>query len=189
MKTFHIIIGIVIILITGFIFLSYNNFNNQQNNKETIKNNNENFQKSEIVDWRSAELTDIITKEEFNINQFDKPVLLESFAVWCPTCTKQQNEIKKLHEEIGEDVISISLDTDPNEDEKIVSKHITSNGFDWHYAISSPEITNSLIDEFGVNVVNAPQSPVILICQDGSARLLKNGVKTSSELKKEINKC
>tara|TARA_Y100000034_G_C6559755_1_gene242188 strand:- start:329 stop:472 length:144 start_codon:yes stop_codon:yes gene_type:complete len=45
-----------------------------------------------------------------------------------------------------------------------------------------------LIDEFGVNVVNAPQAPVILVCKDQSTRLLKRGVKSSSELKEEIKK-
>jgi thiol-disulfide isomerase/thioredoxin len=142
-----------------------------------------------LVDWRDIELKDISSQKTFKIYDFKgTPILLESFAVWCPTCTKQQQEIKKLHEELGDDLISISLDTDPNEDETQILNHLTKNGFTWTYAISPPEITRLLIAEFGQGVVFAPQAPTILICEDQSARLLKSGVKSVDELKQEIEK-
>jgi thiol-disulfide isomerase/thioredoxin len=138
--------------------------------------------------WRNAEFKDIVTGETFTISQFSKPIILESFAVWCPTCTRQQKEIKILHEELGDEVISISLDTDPNEDEATVKAHIERNGFDWYYAISPKEATQSLIDEFGVGVVNAPSVPLIIIC-NGKATYLGRGVKEVSELKDFISGC
>lgn len=139
------------------------------------------------VDWKEITLKDVRTKESFKISDFKgKPILLESFAVWCPTCTKQQNKIRELHEEVGDSVISISLDTDPNEDEDRVLEHALNGGFNWLYAISPKELTQSLIDEFGVNVVNAPQAPVILICEDQSTRMLGRGVKSVETLKSEI---
>ena len=65
-------------------------------------------------DWRDILLRDVISGESFRISDFEgQTVLLESFAVWCPTCTKQQEEVRKLHEQIGDGVISISLDVDP----------------------------------------------------------------------------
>ena len=137
--------------------------------------------------WLDSELTDVKTGETFKISDFKgTPILVESFAVWCPTCTKQQGEFKKLHEEVGDQVISIALDTDPNEDEQKVLEHIDRNGFDWRYAVSPKELSQSLVDEFGVNVVNAPQAPVILVCEDLSSRLLPRGLKTAQELKEQI---
>ena len=139
--------------------------------------------------WLKTTLTDIKTDKTFRISDFaGKPILLESFAVWCPTCTKQQNEIKKLHDIVGDSVISISLDTDPNEDSSKVLNHVNQHGFDWKYAISPNSLTQSLVNEFGISVVNAPGAPVILICSDQSFRFLDRGVKKVKELQQEINK-
>ena len=83
-------------------------------------------------------------------------------------------------------MISISLDTDPNEDEEKVLEHVNWHGFDWFYAVSPVEMTRALVDEFGVGFVNAPQAPVLLIREDGSVKLLGKGVKSASELKSDI---
>jgi hypothetical protein len=41
-------------------------------------------------DWMRIPLKDISTGENFTVADFaGRPVLLETFAVWCPTCTKQ----------------------------------------------------------------------------------------------------
>lgn len=139
------------------------------------------------ADWINLELTDVATGESFKVSDFsDKPVLLESFAVWCPTCTKQQKKIKELHEEVGESIISISIDTDPNEDNARVLKHINDNGFNWYYAVSPVEFTQSLIDQFGIDIVNAPSAPMVLICDGQKARQLGSGVKSVETLKLEV---
>lgn len=141
------------------------------------------------VDWRDVEFRDIKTNQEFKISDFTgKTVLLESFAVWCPTCKRQQDEIKKLHEEIGDSVVSISLDTDPNEDVAKIQEHLNRYGYDWRFVVSPPELTRALIGEFGVSVVNAPGAPVVLVCENQSARLLGRGVKSAEKLREELNK-
>lgn len=139
--------------------------------------------------WMQIELTDVTTGQTFKISDFSgKPVLLESFAVWCPTCLAQQNEMKKVKESEGESVIHISLDTDPNEDEDKVREHAERNGLDWYFAVSPVELTEALIDEFGLNVVAAPRAPVVLICEDQSVRFLRSGVKNAEELVSEVEK-
>lgn len=145
---------------------------------------------SEVAgDWINMELKDVATGETFKISDFsDKPVLLESFAVWCPTCTQQQRMIKSLHEEVGDSIISISLDTDPNEDEARVKKHIDDNGFDWSYVVAPVDFTKSLIDQFGIGIVNAPQAPMVLVCDGQKARQLGSGVKSVETLKLEVSK-
>jgi len=141
------------------------------------------------VGWRDVEFTDIATGKSFRISDFKgTPVLLESFAVWCPTCLQQQFKIKELLESEGDVIIHVSLDTDPNEDEARVKAHFERNGLDWLFAVSPVEATRSLIDEFGIGVVNAPRAPVVLVCADQSARLLRGGVKSASELKDEVDK-
>lgn len=191
-----IITGIVILLLVGGFFLLSDN--DSENLLVDNPRNTEEIAVEEIADtetqedtinkalWRTTELTDVRTGETFTVDQFDKPVILESFAVWCPTCTRQQKEIRELHQDIGDDAISISLDTDPNEDRQKVLDHITANNFDWYYAVAPKEVTQSLIDEFGFSVANAPSAPVVIIDENKNARLLKSGVKSSSELKGEL---
>jgi len=141
--------------------------------------------------WIGAELEDVTTGETFTLSELTnqgKPILLESFAVWCPTCTRQQQEIKKLHSDpqVGESFISVSIDTDPNEDAERIREHIEKNGFDWRYIVAPIEFTQDLIDQFGVSIVNAPSAPVILICPEGGVRKLDSGVKDVNELKEEL---
>jgi len=135
------------------------------------------------TEWQEVELEDVEGEESFTVAGLEKPLLVETFAVWCPTCTNQQNEIKELKK--ISNVTSVSLDVDSNEDEQQIRRHREENGFGWRYAISPPELTRLLIQEYGNSIANPPSAPVILVCEDGSRRL-PNGVKTASTLQQEI---
>ena len=139
-------------------------------------------------EWMNVTLEDVTTGEKFTISDFNgKVVVLETFAVWCPTCTKQQKEIKKLHGKAA-GVISITVDIDPNESADKVRSHVERYGFDWPYAVAPPAFTKSLVEEFGTVVASAPSAPVIVISEDGSARLLGRGVKSADKLAAELKK-
>jgi thiol-disulfide isomerase/thioredoxin len=182
------IILFVLFVLVLFVFGCTNNSSVADNSVETVDTSSQDTGPLD-TSWQDIDLADIKTGETFRISDFaGKPILLESFAVWCPTCTKQQREIKKLHEEVGDTIVSISIDTDINEDADTVLDHINQNGFDWRYTISPISLTQSLIEIFGVGVVNAPSAPVVLICEDQSYRLLPRGTKSSQELKVEIAK-
>ena len=137
--------------------------------------------------WMDAELKDVRTGQTFKISDFKgKPVLVESFAVWCPICTQQQKNTKKLEAEAGNEIVSVSINTDPNEDEERIRSHITRNDFTWLYAVTPIEVTRSLIDQFSPKVVNVPLVPIILVCPDQSTKLLPFGVKSADRLKTEV---
>ena len=173
---------LVVIVVAIFIFPRENTDSSTFTNLETIN------AKEKL--WWNTELKNVNNGETFSISDFEgKPIFVESFAVWCPVCTKQQRETKKLDAELGDSVVSISLNTDPNEDEARLLQHTQENGFDWYYAISPSDMTRALIDDFGVEIVNAPSVPVVLICEDGSARKLDSGVKNVAELKAELATC
>ena len=56
------------------------------------------------TNWHDITLKDVKTGRTFKVADFNgKPIILETFAVWCPICTKQQREIQKLHSEIGDE--------------------------------------------------------------------------------------
>lgn len=143
------------------------------------------------VAWLGVELTDVRTGETFTLAQFaEKPVLLEAFAVWCGTCTNQQRQIDALHAEVGDSVVSVALNTDPNESQTQIVRHLDRHGFDWRYAVSPVALSRSLRDEFGVSVLHPPSAPVILICPGQTERtLLQRGVKRPAFLQERIAAC
>jgi thiol-disulfide isomerase/thioredoxin len=143
----------------------------------------------ETMGWMDTELIDVITGETFKVSDFrGKIILLESFAVWCPTCLAQQKEMKKIMEFEGKEIVHISLDTDPNEDAAKVKDHAEGNDLNWYFAVSPQELTETLIDEFGLEVVSAPRAPIVLICEDGSSRMLRSGLKSADDIHNEIEK-
>ena len=68
-----------------------------------------------------------------------------------------------------------------------VSEHIDRNGFTWRYAISPADVTETLVDDFGINIVNPPSAPMILICEDFNTKFLERGVKDVDRLKEIIS--
>lgn len=141
-------------------------------------------------EWRSIPLTDVRTGEEFTVDQFaGQPILLESFAVWCPVCTAQQRSIASLLDR-RDDVVAISLNTDPNEDADAVRKHVEKQGFGWRYTVAPSSMTERLIDAFGFIITNAPSAPVVRICPDGEAALVRGGgAKSAATLADAIDEC
>ena len=187
MKKYILTIALVGIALlgTGAYFLAVST-----DNKEQAPTTRERQTKSIAQNqWIDAELTDVRTGEKFHLSDFaGKTILLESFAVWCPTCLKQQQEIKQLQGLSEEDVVHVSLDTDPNESGQAVRDHAQRHDFNWLFAISPPQVTQQLIDEFGLDFVNAPAAPVVIIGPDQEAFLLPRGVKKAAELQTEIEK-
>lgn len=147
---------------------------------------------SDSNNWRNIKLKAVSSQETFTISELSsdskKPILLESFAVWCPKCTELQKEIQKLKSET-DNFIPVSVDTDANEDEQKVKAHIARYGFDWRYAVAQSEFTKSLINEFGVQIINAPSEPVVVLCPSGKTNFLGAGSKSSEKLKQGIDSC
>ena len=131
--------------------------------------------------WFSISLKDVRTGEAFAMNDFKGQVILvETMAVWCPTCYKQQEQIKALHELLGmrDDFVSASLAIDPNEDETVLAGYLQQNSeFDF-----SREIGNS----YGNQFLNPPAAPVLVIDRHGVVHPLPFGLKSAEELQELI---
>ena len=89
--------------------------------------------------WFDVPMVDVRTGQSFSINDHQgKVVLVETLAMWCSLCLKQQKEVKLLHERLeGEDgFVSIGLDIDINEAAEDLKTYTENNQFDWLYAIA-----------------------------------------------------
>jgi thiol-disulfide isomerase/thioredoxin len=135
--------------------------------------------------WRTTELTSVRDDETFTVAGFDQPVVIQSFAVWCPKCEQQSAALSG----VDDSVTVVGLNTDPNEDAAKVRQHAEDNGFDWRFAVAPAEMTESLIDQFGATVTNAPSTPVIVACQDGDATFMSGSINPAEEILDAATEC
>jgi thiol-disulfide isomerase/thioredoxin len=139
--------------------------------------------------WYSASLTDAGTGQSFTINDFKgKVVLVETLAMWCSNCKKQQQQVKALHDLFGDrdDFISLGLDIDLNENAADLKGYVESNGFDWMYAVATKDIAQDLSKHYGDQFLNPPSTPMLVIDRKGEAHPLPFGIKSADELLKFI---
>lgn len=135
--------------------------------------------------WQEIQLEDVRTGESYTVAELEKPVLVETFAVWCPTCTRQQQAVKEFEKD--SEVTSVSLDVDPNEDAQKIRDHVERHGFEWRYSVAPPEMSKELSENYGNVMLNPPSAPMVLVCEKGT-RKLPTGVKPPSKLQQEVNK-
>lgn len=140
--------------------------------------------------WISAPLTNVHTNEAFTIqgDMKGKVVLVEAMAVWCTNCLHQQEQVKLLHQNLGtnDELVSISLDIDPNEDADQLKKYSDSKGFDWIYAISPADVSRDLASLYTDQFLNPPSTPMVLIDRHGIAHPLPFGIKSADDLQKFV---
>ena len=111
-------------------------------------------------------------------------VLVETLAVWCSTCLRQQGEVKQIHQLLGEreDFVSLGLDIDPNETADILGNHASRNGFDWLFAVAPREVSREIGNLYGNLFLNPPSTPMLIIDRGGQAHPLPFGIKSADDL-------
>lgn len=94
-------------------------------------------------EWFTVSLTDVNSGETFAVADFKgKVVLVETLAMWCSNCLKQQGQVQMLHDLVGENdgFISLGIDIDPNENADALKSYTNNNGFDWIYTVAPTEV-------------------------------------------------
>ena len=140
-------------------------------------------------DWFDMELVDAQTGETFTMNDYaGKVVLLETMAIWCPNCIVQGNEIRNLHELLGnpDDLISVSLYVDVNEDNAALKEYAYGYGFDWHFAIAPLEVARALGNLYTAQYLNPPLAPMLIIDRKGDVHHLEYGIKDAATLQAAV---
>jgi cytochrome oxidase Cu insertion factor (SCO1/SenC/PrrC family) len=140
-------------------------------------------------DWFDMELIDAQTGKTFTMNDYaGKVVLLEAMAIWCPNCVIQGNEIRNLHEALGnpDDLISVSLDVDINEDQASLKEYAYGYGFDWHFAVAPLGVARALGNLYSAQYLNPPLAPMLIIDRDGNVHHLEYGIKDAETLQKIV---
>jgi cytochrome oxidase Cu insertion factor (SCO1/SenC/PrrC family) len=140
-------------------------------------------------EWFDVELTDAQTGQTFTMNDYaGKVVLVETMAMWCPTCVIQATQVEKFHEALGnpEDLITVSLDVDVHEDEASLKEYASSYRFGWHFAIAPLEVARALGNLYSAEYLNPPLSPMLVIDREGNVHQLEYGIKKAEKLQEII---
>jgi thiol-disulfide isomerase/thioredoxin len=118
------------------------------------------------LSWTKVPMTDAVTGTQFTIDQLvreGKPVVLHSFAVWCPACLMQIQETERLLSKNPDSLTIVGIDIDPNENENMVKKHVEKHQFTGYFAAAPKELTRGLVETFGTGfALELPQT--IIIC-------------------------
>ncbi|HWQ68105.1 MAG TPA: redoxin family protein [Methanospirillum sp.] len=120
------------------------------------------------ITWMSIPITDVITGRETSIIELasqGKPVIMHTFAVWCPACSVQLRETKKLMLNNPDSFIILGVDIDPRENGDQVRNHIEKNKFAGMFVSAPPDFSRSLMKTLGSQIIQSiPQT--VIICNE-----------------------
>ena len=139
--------------------------------------------------WFSTSLTNAATGESFTLQDFKgKVVLVETMAIWCPTCLRQQKEVKALHDQLGEHdgLVSVGIDIDLNEKIDDLKAYTARNGFDWTYTVATADVAREIGNLYGQQFLNPPSAPMLIIDRHGAVHPLPFGVKSAADLQEAL---
>jgi hypothetical protein len=136
-------------------------------------------------EWLTTDLTNARTGETFKIADYKgKVVLVETLAMWCSNCLKQQEQVYVLHDLIGDrdDFVSLGIDIDPNENTEALKSYIIDNGFYWPYTVAPTEVAREIGQLYGAQFLNPPSTPMLIIDREGEVHPLPFGIKSADTL-------
>lgn len=119
--------------------------------------------------WLAIGLTDVATGETFTLADLaGQVVAIEPMAIWCPNCKAQQDDVKRVYDEIADDGIRyISLGVDPNERAGQLARYAERHGYPWTFARSPVEMSRALSELFGPQILAVPSTPLIVLDENG----------------------
>ena len=145
------------------------------------------FAQNERPAWQSFELTDAATGEIFTLGGFEgETVYVEPMATWCSNCRKQLNYVAQakaqLESQAGNGVVFVALSVEGNLPLEALAQYAEKEGFDFTFAVATPELVQALVAEFGRPITSPPSTPHFIIRPDGTTTELKTGFETPEEL-------
>ncbi len=138
---------------------------------------------TDLPAWQTISLTNARTGESFKLADFaGKTVFVEPMATWCTNCRQQLGNVRQATTQAGDDVIFVALSLETNLSNGDLAAYADDAGFDWLFAVMTPEMLQSLADTFGRSITSAPSTPHFVIRPDGSYTSLVTGIESPEEI-------
>ena len=137
------------------------------------------------VSWRDLPLTDARTGETFTLADLgDQTILVEPMATWCANCRHQLGNVRDAKTQLGDEAlvtfVALSIETTLKAD--ALARYAEEQGFDFTFAVMTPEMLRALATEFGQAVASPPSTPHFVIYPDGTTTDLFTGFQAPDEL-------
>lgn len=96
--------------------------------------------------------------------------------------------IKDLLPGLGNDVLMVSLDGDPNENADLLKRYAESLGFTWRFAVATREVMASLSQAQGIEFLDPTTEPMFAVTTKGEVHRLKFGHKSETDLRDAVQR-
>ena len=138
--------------------------------------------------WQTLVLTNAQTGQPFTLSDFaGKTVFVEPMATWCSNCRRQLTNVLDAKQQLAsDDVIFVALSVETNIGDGDLANYANAAGFDWHFAVMTPEILRELVDEFGQAITNPPATPHFIIHPDSTFTELATGIEPAGQIISQI---
>lgn len=132
---------------------------------------------TDLIRGRTVTLTDLILEK--------KPVIIHTFAVWCPACSAQLRETTRLTYDYPGRYTVLAIDIDPREEESLITNHILTNGFDGIFVRAPEQISRDLLQNLG-NGISLTLPQTIILC-NGTTTILRDTLYDDNSLRNTIS--
>jgi thiol-disulfide isomerase/thioredoxin len=138
--------------------------------------------------WQTLPLVNARTGETFTFADFaGKTVFVEPMATWCSNCRQQLGTVSSARSQVDVgQVVFVALSVETNLTAGELAAYADRQGFDWLFAVMTPEILGELSGVFGRTITNPPSTPHFIIRPDGSTTDLVTGIATSDQIVAQI---
>lgn len=134
--------------------------------------------------WQTMTLTDARTGASFTLADFaGKHVFVETMATWCSNCRQQLGNVKSaVARADGNQVVFVAISVETDLAPATLAQYAADNGFDWTFAVATPDFVRALADTFGPTIANPPATPHFLIQPDGAHGDLVTGYESGDAI-------
>ncbi len=142
---------------------------------------------SDAAAWQNITLTNVRTGETFTLADFaGKTIFVEPMATWCTNCRRQLSNVSAARAQFGDDVVFVGLSVETTISNDDLKAYTDSTGFDWVFAVATPELLQELVALYGQTITNPPSTPHFIIRPDGSTTDLVTGIEGVEEIVTQI---
>jgi thiol-disulfide isomerase/thioredoxin len=133
--------------------------------------------------WQTLPLVDARSGDTFTLAGFQgRRVFVEPMATWCSNCRQQLENVRAALPSAPEDAVFVALSVETSLSAAQLAQYAEAAGFDWTFAVMTPELLQALVDEFGRTIGNPPATPHFLLASDGSWSELATGIDSPEAL-------
>ncbi len=138
----------------------------------------------DLAAWQTLPLVDARTGESFTLADYSgRTVFVEPMATWCSNCRQQLTNVQQARTNpMTADSVFVALSVETSLSDEELARYADQFGFDWTFAVATPEMLQALAEEFGRSVANPPSTPHFVISPDGSFTELFTGIQSADEI-------